>query len=74
MVTNGKEMSVLELCRVFVDGLSLCSVLSVYFIESLVRDFITKGSNKKKNQLLRVEWPHTINEMFIVKVRFLKLL
>lgn len=47
MVTNGKEMPVLELCRVFVDDL-LCSVLSVYFIESLVRDFITKGSNKKK--------------------------
>lgn len=50
MVTNGKEMPVLELCRVFVDDLSLCSVPSVYFIESLVRDFITKGSNKKKKK------------------------
>lgn len=53
MVTNGKEMSVPELCRVFVDDLSLCSVLSVYFIESLVRDFITKGSNKKKKSAFK---------------------
>lgn len=48
MVANGKEMSVLELHRVFVDDISLCIVLSVDFIRSLVRDFITKGSNKKK--------------------------